>query len=121
MTAATIVNRDLNPAHVVSSSQLFTATASGDACLFSKELAVQITGVATAITAIVERHPYLNSVAPDPASPNWAPADANAISGDPATGMVPTSYFEPGFGWWRVRVTVLTGASATVSMTGTGA
>lgn len=120
---STVVDRFLNHSHKTTISQLFTVAAtSGDPVLLTDQLVVSITGVATAIAGVVERHPVLTTdgVAPDPASPNWAPADAVAISGNPSTGMVPLSYFEPGLAWWRFRSTSKTGASVTVAISGTG-
>lgn len=81
-------------------------------CL-SSNVSVQITGVATAITAIVERSTRNPAEAANP-----APAD-EPITGNPFEGMVPSPYVEPGVAWWRVRVTDITGGEAVIALCGT--
>ena len=84
--------------------------------LLSGIVGVQLTGGATSVTAFVERSTE------DPAgTPNWAPADTNPIQGNPAAGIPPIAYREPGAAWWSVRVTALTGTPLNVSVMGKGA
>lgn len=67
---------------------------------------VQITGAATSISAVIERSTR------DPAGtagPNAATIDT--ITGNPSTGIVPSSYEEDGMSWVRWRVPTLNGAA----------
>jgi hypothetical protein len=84
------------------------------------DIALQLDGVATAVTAQVQRSVRNPSGADNAGGPAWAPVDV-AVSGNAATGIVPVKYSEPGMAWWRVSVTALTGASVGVSLTGKGA
>lgn len=81
---------------------------------FTGRVNVQLAGTATNIVAVVER------ASQDPGSGNedWAPAEASNFSGDLSAGMAPRVYIEPVDGWWRVRVTTLTGGYARISMVG---
>lgn len=81
---------------------------------FSGGVTVQIAGTATNIVAIVER------ASQDPGSGNedWAPVEAETFSGNLSLGLPPRAYLEPADGWWRVRVTNLTGGHARVSIVG---
>ena len=77
------------------------------------DVVAQIEGAATSVTAIVERsvfNPYEQVT-------NGAPA-AEPITGNPATGISPSVYVEPALGWWRVRLTAISGGSATISLSG---
>jgi len=81
-------------------------------CL-SSNVSVQITGTATAITAIVERstrNPVVGA--------NAAPASDAPITGSPVAGMSPIPYAEPGVAWWRVRVTDVNG-DVVIALSGT--
>ncbi len=97
---------------------VFTSPGSMDWVRFTNtDITVQIDGVATAINVVIERSVL------DPGGDvpfTYAPADSSAMSGNPASGIVPNIYVEPGLGWWRARVTLLTGTSATVSLVGAG-
>jgi len=74
---------------------------------------VQLSGTATAITAIVERSTR------DPAvDANWAPVEADPITGDLTDGIPPKRYWEPGIAFWRIRFTTMTGGSVQISMLG---
>lgn len=76
------------------------------------EIALQIAGAATAVTAQVERSTR------DPAvSPNWAPA-GDPVSGNPSTGIQCKRYDEPTRAWWRVTVTAITGSGLSVVLSG---
>lgn len=81
-------------------------------CL-ANNIAVQITGTATSITALVER----STKNPADAA-NAAPADA-PITGSPVAGIQPVPYLEPGVAWWRVNVTAVAGGDAVIALSGT--
>jgi hypothetical protein len=77
-------------------------------------ISIQVTGVATAITAKLERSTE------NPTSSTANPVVVGAdITGNPSTGIYRASDTEAGSGWWRVRLTALTGASAVVYISGT--
>lgn len=93
-------------------------TANGDVSdwvLCQGDIAIQITGTATAVTAVVERSTRNPSNTPNP-----APLSADTITGNPTTGVNVASYYEPGAAYWRVRLTALTGAGVNVSFATTG-
>lgn len=75
---------------------------------------VQIAGTATSIVAVVERA----SEDPNGDRVNWAPAEADTFSGNLSAGIAPRIYVEPADGFWRVRVTTLTGGYVRVSIVG---
>lgn len=75
---------------------------------------IQISGSATAITAIVER----STKDPTRETANWAPAMAIPITGDLSAGIAPFIFNEPARGYWRVRITTLTGGTCTVVISG---
>lgn len=77
-------------------------------------IVIQLSGTATAFTAIVERA----TLDPGSGTPNWAPADATPLTGNASTGIAPVRYDEPVRGWWRVRVTELTGGNLTLYIAG---
>lgn len=79
------------------------------------QVAVQITGTATAITAAIERS--VVDPGADGSTGAWAPARA-PITGNPSTGIEVLAFYEPGVAWWRVRVTAMTGAAAAVALSG---
>lgn len=75
------------------------------------KLAVQITGTATDVTILVER----STRAPDdPAGLNTAVVDT--LTGNPATGLAPAGFDEPGLAWWRARATGITGGEVTIAI-----
>lgn len=88
--------------------QTLTGVSSIDPLRCTGEVVVQLTGSATAVTAIVER-----SFRDPNSSPNWAPA-GDIISGNPSAGLNVKRYAEPTRGWWRVRVIAITGANVLV-------
>lgn len=93
-------------------------TAVGDVSdwvLCQRDIAVQITGVATAVTAVVER----STVNPTQGG-NPAPVATDPISGNASTGITVAQFYEPGSAWWRVRLTALTGASVDVGIATSG-
>lgn len=75
-------------------------------------VALQITGAATAITAITQRSTRNPDITANP-----APAD-EPVTGNPADGMTPTFYVEAGVAWYRVQVTELNG-EAVIALSGT--
>lgn len=87
----------------------WTAFAATDIC-------AQISGSATSVTATVER----SDVDPTLKTAQVAPADSAGFSGDPATGIAPNIYTEPGVGWWRWNITAISGGSVNVSLSGFG-
>lgn len=79
------------------------------------QLAIQVTGDATVLSYLVER----SSMDPhDPAGHNAAPADSQVITGSPVQGMTPEAFYEPGVGWWRIRVTDIQGGDALLTISG---
>lgn len=95
--------------------QNMTAVGATDPVRVRGAVAIQYTGAATAITSVVER----STIDPSSGSANWARVEDTAVTGNPSTGMTVASYAEPAIAWWRVRLTALTGASVTVSISGT--
>jgi hypothetical protein len=92
-------------------------TAAGDVTdwqLFMKDIAIQVTGVATAVNLVVERSTRVPS-----SNANPAPV-GDPITGNPATGIPVGTFYEPGAAFWRVRVVSMTGASANISISGQG-
>ena len=89
----------------------FAAAGATDAVSFvGTGIIVQFGGNATAMTAVLERS------ATDPAvAPSWSTIDT--FTGAPAS-LTPNSYDETGVGWWRVRLTNLSGGAATVALSG---
>lgn len=75
---------------------------------------IQISGSATAITAIVER----STKDPTRETANWAPASDTPITGNLSAGIAPLIFNEPSRGYWRVRITTLTGGNCTVVLSG---
>lgn len=76
------------------------------------EIALQISGDATAITAVLERSTR------DPGlGANWAPA-GDAISGNPSTGLQVKRYAEPTRAWYRVNISSITGGSVVIVFSG---
>jgi hypothetical protein len=93
-------------------------TANGDVSTWvqcSGDIAIQLVGAATAVTAVVERspvHPSEGAIA--------GPVSTTPLTGNPSTGMPVASFFEPGVAWWRVRLTALTGDALTVAVSAVG-
>lgn len=73
-------------------------------------------GVATALSGQLERSDF------DPANPtglyaaNPNPVGSAQSSIDPATGNAPVTATEGSYGWYAYKITALTGASATVTL-----
>lgn len=82
------------------------------------DICAQISGSATAVVATVQRSDVNPSA--DGSLAQAAPADATGFTGDPATGIAPNIYSEPGVGWWRVNVTTVTGGTVHASLSGLG-
>lgn len=116
--AAGTLNKVVTPKGVNKIVTNQNLTANGDVSswvLCQGDIAVQVSGVATAATLVVERSTRNPSDTPNP-----APLSADTITGNPSTGINVASYYEPGAAWWRVRVTALTGTSVDVSFATTG-
>jgi hypothetical protein len=77
-------------------------------------IVVQLSGTATNIVAITER----SSRDPNTNEVNWAPAETTGWSGNLSSGLAPRPYHDPATGFWRVRITTLTGGSCKVSIVG---
>ena len=95
----------------------FNATGSTDAMVFTgidARIVVQLSGTATAVTAVVER----STNDPLSASANWAPAEDAVFSGNLANGIAPRQYAEPSSAYWRVRISSISGGNCTVSIAG---
>jgi hypothetical protein len=95
-------------------TQAFSAPGVTDWIRAFEQIAVQITGGATSVTAQVER-----STEDPAATVNPAPA-GDPITGNPATGIKPVAYAEPGAAWWRVNLSAVSGGTANVSLAGKG-
>ena len=89
----------------------FAAPGSTDGVSFvATPIDIQLGGTATAMAAVVERSPT------DPAvTASWATVDSYSAA-PAAIGL--KAYQEAGIGWWRVRVTSLTGGTVTIAITG---
>lgn len=94
--------------------ETFDATGETDWIKFTDELSVQLTGDATAVTAVVER-----STDDPTGDANPAPV-GEEITGDLTDGIAPLAYDEPGASWWRVKITALSGGDVEVTLLGTG-
>ena len=99
----------------VNTDKDLTGAGSTEWIKFSGGLSVQVTGVATAITGTVQRSTR------DPAGGAPNIAVVAPLTGNPSTGIAPEFFNEPGIAWWRVDVSALSGAGATVAITGAGA
>lgn len=91
-----------------------SAPGSTDAVRLQGSIVVQLSGTATSLAAVVE-HATRD---PATAEANWAPADDIGFAGNLSTGMSPKPYTEPATGWWRVRITAISGGSCKVSIIG---
>lgn len=78
------------------------------------DVIVQLSGSATAITAIVE-HATRD---PGTSEANWAPASDEPFTGNLSAGMAPRPYVEPATGWWRVRIASISGGDCKISIIG---
>lgn len=94
--------------------ETISSAASTDPVRLQGRVIVQLSGTATAITAVVEHC----TRDPSTAEVNWAPAEDEAFSGDLSAGMAPRPYEDPAIGWWRVRVTSISGGNCKVSIIG---
>lgn len=86
-----------------------------DWVLCQKDIAVQLTGPSTVVTAVVERSTINPALGANP-----APLDSTNLTGNPTTGINVNQFYEPGAAWWRVRVTALTGTAVDVALTTSG-
>lgn len=97
--------------------EILSAAGQTDEVRLQGSVIVQLSGTATAVNAIVEH------ATRDPGSSeaNWAPASDDAFTGDLSAGMAPRPYSEPATGWWRVRITSMSGGNCKVSIIGEAA
>lgn len=108
---------DLGDERFLEYTETFSATGNTDPLRYERSdegIVIQLSGTATSFTAIVERA----TLDPGAVTPNWAPADSLPLSGNAAVGVAPVRFDEPVRGWWRVRVTALTGGNLTVYIAG---
>lgn len=91
-----------------------SAPGSTDAVRLQGNVVVQVSGSATSLTAIVE-HATRD---PNTSEANWAPADDTGFGGNLSAGLSPRPYVEPATGWWRVRVTAISGGNCKISIIG---
>lgn len=91
-----------------------TATGQTDPVRLQGRVKVQLSGSATSLTAIVE-HATRD---PGSAEANWAPVEDDPFTGDLSAGMSPRPYDDPAIGWWRVRVTAISGGNCKISIIG---
>lgn len=98
------------------SEQDLSAPGSTEAVRFQRSedgVIIAVSGTATSVVFVVERSSR------DPGSdPAWSPAQDDAITGNPSTGIAPLQFREPATGFWRVRFTTLSGGTAKISMVG---
>lgn len=106
--------REENGQRTVFFEQLDAAGTTSPAVRLQGAIVVQIAGTATTIEAIVEH------ATQDPGSgmEDWAPAERDKIIGNLSLGIPPREFAEPAIGWWRVRVPILTGGNARISIIG---
>lgn len=78
------------------------------------DVTLHIAGTATAFDGVLER----STRDPNKANPNWAPVQADHISGNLVNGVPFKTFQEPSKGWWRFRLISLTGGVMTVSLSG---
>lgn len=108
---------DLGEERFLEYTETFSATGNTDPLRYERSdegIVIQLSGTATSFTAIVERA----TLDPGAGTPNWAPADSSPLSGNASTGIAPVRYDEPVRGWWRVRITALSGGNLTVYIAG---
>jgi hypothetical protein len=118
LLASTARATTYNPVHVTETIVLydvatdsFSAPASTDGVSFvGTPITVQIGGTATAVSAVLERSPTDPTV-----TAAWSTVDTYSGA---AASIGFKSYQEGGIGWWRVRVTTVTGGTVTIAMTG---
>jgi hypothetical protein len=116
-TLATLDFNEVEETRRKNATETFTATGETDWVKLYGELVVQLTGAATVVSAQVERS--VVDPGEDGSTADPAPA-GDAITGNPSTGIQPAAYLEPGVGWWRVKVTALTGTPLRVAISGKG-
>lgn len=102
-----------NPSVGVQMSENRTAIGKTDPVKLSGEVAVQLTGVATAIAIQMNR----STVDPLLGTPNWAPVGPQ-ITGNPGVNIQVQGYFEPAAAWWCADLISITGASVDIDVSG---
>lgn len=93
--------------------QQLTAVGETDWVCLTGDVALQVTGAATAVTVQLQRSTKDPTVAANPVTVD------EVVTGNPSTGIKPVAYLEPGVAWWRGKVTALIGASVQISICGT--
>lgn len=112
MPTRTINSNDVS---VTVMEQTLTSSGPSEAVRVRGSVAIQYTGTATSINAVVER----STIDPGTGGSNWARVEDAPVTGNPASGMTVSVYSEPAVAWWRVRLTSITGSNVTVSISGT--
>lgn len=114
MTTTTVRTRfSPNEGRLATSKNTVTDAADVTEWIFlTGNIAIHITGVATAITATLKR----SIENPNLVTANSVTVGAS-ITGNPTTGIYRADS-EAGAAWWRVELSVLTGASAVVYISG---
>ena len=88
------------------------------------DVVIALSGSATAVVAVVERscvNPFARVAGSlVPQGPITTPADSDGFSGNLSAGIPANIYTESGVGWWRVRVSSVTGGDCTASLSGLG-
>ncbi len=117
MAAQAMSKNVINPApkRVITNQRLTAVGDVSDWVLCQGDIAIQVTGTATAVSFIVERSTRNPSDTPNP-----APVATDPVTGNPSTGVNVLSYVEPGVAYWRVRITAMTGSNVDVSFATSG-
>ena len=113
---ASFVKHEINEQNSQRVEMLETLVAAGasEYARFQDKVTVQLSGTATAITAVVQR----SSIDPSRGTANWAPVEDTTFSGDLSAGISPRRYVEPAVGWWRLNITSMPAGNCTLSMIG---
>lgn len=110
--STTVTHIKHSPNEALLDTQKCVATASTDVTDWMQitgTVAIQITGVATAVTAKIERSTE------NPVSSTANPVQIGAdLTGNPSTTGIYSSSTEPGAAYWRVRLTAMTGVSCNI-------
>lgn len=102
---------------LVDFNQDFSAPGSSDPLRLRENdngVVFHLSGTATAFSAVVER----STRDPTRDTPNWAPAEDEPWTGDLTLGTAPRVFNEPIRGWWRLRVTAVSGGTLYLNIMG---
>lgn len=83
------------------------------------QVILQLTGTASAASVVVERCARNPDLHPGQPAPLPAQVDSTGLSGNPAVGAT-AIYLETAAGWWRARVTAVSGGWVEVALSGAG-